>query len=179
MQLLVLDRDGVINVDRADYVKSPEEWTPLPGSLEAVARACHAGYRVVVVTNQSGLARGLFDIDTLNAIHQKMHRAVNAAGGEIEAVFYCPHGPEAGCACRKPRPGLFLEISQRLRRSLEGVPAIGDKLSDVEAARSAGARPMLVRTGLARADAPGAAGLEDVGVYENLAAAVDALLDGR
>jgi D-glycero-D-manno-heptose 1,7-bisphosphate phosphatase len=147
MKLVVLDRDGVINLDSDQYVKSPEEWTPIPGSLEAIARFTQAGFRVVVATNQSGLRRGLFDMATLNAIHDKMHKAVNQLGGRIDAVFFCPHAQDAGCACRKPRPGMLLEIAERFNLALTGVPAIGDSLRDLQAASAAGARPILVLTG--------------------------------
>ena len=147
MKLVVLDRDGVINFDSDQYIKSPEEWAPIPGSLEAIARLSQAGYRVVVATNQSGLGRGLFDMAALNAMHDKMHRAVNQLGGRIEAVFFCPHAQDAGCSCRKPQPGMLLEIARRFNVALAGVPAIGDSLRDLQAAGAAGARPILVLTG--------------------------------
>jgi D-glycero-D-manno-heptose 1,7-bisphosphate phosphatase len=147
LKLVVLDRDGVINVDSAHYIKSPEEWKPIPGSLEAIARFTQAGFRVVVATNQSGVGRGLFDMATLNAMHDKMHRAVNQLGGRIDAVFFCPHAQDAGCACRKPLPGMLIEIAQRFNISLEGIPIIGDSLRDLEAAAAVKALPILVRTG--------------------------------
>ena len=176
MQLIILDRDGVVNEDSAAYIKSPEEWKPIPGSLEAIARLHRAGWHVIVATNQSGIARKLFDSDTLARIHEKMHRSVSDAGGLIDAIFFCPHGPHDNCNCRKPRPGLFLDIARRLRISLQGVPAIGDSLQDLHAAKAAGARPILVRTG------KGAVTLDTydtsivVPVYDNLACAVDDLL---
>jgi D-glycero-D-manno-heptose 1,7-bisphosphate phosphatase len=176
MQLVILDRDGVINEDSADYIKSPEEWIPIPGSLEAIARLHRAGWHVIVATNQSGIARKLFDPDALVRIHEKMRRSVSDAGGLIDAIFFCPHGPHDNCNCRKPRPGLFLDIARRLRISLNGIPAIGDTLQDLHAAKAAGARPILVRTG------KGAATLDTydsaivVPVYDNLACAVDDLL---
>ena len=111
MKLVLLDRDGVINEDSDDYIKSPEEWIPIPGSLEAIARLNREGYKVIVVSNQSGIARGLFDTDMLARIHAKMVEAVRAKGGEVEAVFFCPHGPDGGCRCRKPLPGLFEEVA--------------------------------------------------------------------
>jgi len=173
--LIILDRDGVINYDSDEYIKSPEEWVPIPGSLEAIARLNQAGYQVVVATNQSGLARGYFDIATLDRIHKKMHDALALHGGKVAALFYCPHGPDEGCDCRKPRPGLFEQIARQFTVDLKGVPAIGDSLRDVEAARAVGARPILVRTGkgsrVAQQDVPG-----DVPLYADLAAAVDALL---
>ena len=147
MKLVILDRDGVINFDSDDYIKSPGEWTPIPGSLEAIARLTQAGFRVVVATNQSGLGRGLFDMAALNAMHNKMHKAVGQMGGRIDAVFFCPHAQDAGCTCRKPRPGMLLEIGERFNVALTGVPAIGDSLRDLQAASSAGARPVLVLTG--------------------------------
>jgi D-glycero-D-manno-heptose 1,7-bisphosphate phosphatase len=176
MQLVILDRDGVINEDSDDYIKSPEEWQPIPGSLAAIARLHRAGWRVIVATNQSGVARGLFSIDTLMRIHEKMYRAVSDAGGLIDAVFFCPHHPDDNCLCRKPRPGLLFDIASRLRIDLSGVPLVGDSLRDLEAARAAGATPLLVRTGKGTStlDHPG---LDPaVPVFRDLAAAVDALL---
>ena len=175
MQLVILDRDGVINEDSPDHIKSPEEWQPIPGSLEAIARLNRAGWHVVVATNQSGIARKLYDLDTLVRIHEKMHRAVREAGGQIDAVFFCPHGPQHHCSCRKPAPGLFQDIARRLRIELKGVPAIGDSRRDLQAARAVGARPVLVKTGQ---------GLEtlkqgvdpDVLVFSNLDSAAEALL---
>ena len=176
MKLVILDRDGVINEDSDDYIKSPDEWHPIPGSLAAIARLHRAGWRVVVVTNQSGVARGLFDLDTLMRIHDKMYRAVKEAGGQIDAVFFCPHMPDDNCLCRKPRPGLLLDVASRLKIDLSSVPFIGDTLSDLQAAHSAGARPVLVRTGkgIRTLEHPGLD--PDVPVFRNLASAVDALL---
>lgn len=147
MKLVVLDRDGTINHDSDQYIKSPAEWRPIKGSLEAIARLTQAGFRVVVATNQSGLARGLFDMAALNAIHDVLQRAVLQAGGRIDAIFFCPHAEESGCECRKPRPGMLLEIGKRLNVSLDGVPMVGDSLRDLQAAAAAGARPVLVLTG--------------------------------
>jgi D-glycero-D-manno-heptose 1,7-bisphosphate phosphatase len=146
-RLVILDRDGVINVDSDRFIKHPDEWQAIPGSLEAVALLNQAGFRVVVATNQSGVGRGLFDMVTLNAIHEKMMDALSRVGGRIEAVFFCPHAQNAGCDCRKPAIGMFVEISQRYSMPLSSVPAIGDSLRDLEAARDAGARPILVLTG--------------------------------
>ena len=179
MKLVILDRDGVINYDSVHYIKSPAEWKPLPGSLEAIARLNQAGYRVVVATNQSGVGRGLFDMDTLNAIHEKMHRAVQAVGGRIDAIFYCPHAPDANCDCRKPRPGMFERIAACFNIDLARVHAIGDTLRDVEAAVAAGARPMLVRTGKEEsrpADDQWPAG---VPVFDDLSAAVDFIIQNK
>jgi D-glycero-D-manno-heptose 1,7-bisphosphate phosphatase len=147
MKLVVLDRDGTINHDSDEYIKSPAEWKPIKGSLEAIARLTQAGFRVVVATNQSGLARGLFDMAALNAIHDVLQRAVHQAGGRIDAIFFCPHADESGCECRKPRPGMLLEIGKRLNVPMEGVPVVGDSLRDLQAAAAAGARPVLVLTG--------------------------------
>lgn len=147
MKLVILDRDGVINQDSDAYIKGPEEWKPIPGSLEAIARLNQAGYHVVVATNQSGVGRGLFEVATLNAIHDKMHRALAVVGGRIDAVFFCPHAQDAGCACRKPKPGLLEEIASRFNLSLEKAPAVGDALRDLQAAAAVGATPILVLTG--------------------------------
>jgi D-glycero-D-manno-heptose 1,7-bisphosphate phosphatase len=147
MKLVILDRDGVINQDSGAYVKTPDEWIALPGSLEAIARLSQAGWTVALATNQSGLARGLFDVDTLHAIHTKMHTELARAGGVIDAVFLCPHGPDDGCACRKPLPGMYLEIARRYGVDLDGVPAAGDSLRDLQAAAAAGCQPWLTLTG--------------------------------
>jgi len=175
MKLVVLDRDGVINFDSEQYVKSPEEWTPIPGSLEAIARLTQAGFRVVIATNQSGLGQGLFDMATLNATHDKMHKAVNQLGGRIDAVFFCPHAQDAGCACRKPLPGMLLEIAERYNLALAGVPAIGDSLRDLQAASTAGARPVLVLTGKGAQTLKSGGLPEGTEVYPDLAAAAMAL----
>ncbi|MDO8280990.1 MAG: D-glycero-beta-D-manno-heptose 1,7-bisphosphate 7-phosphatase [Burkholderiaceae bacterium] len=147
MKLVIIDRDGTINADRHDFVKTVDEWVPLPGALDAVARLNHAGWHVVVASNQSGLGRGLFDVGTLNAMHVKMHKLLAAAGGRIEAVFFCPHKSEDDCACRKPKPGLFEQIGERYGVELAGVPAVGDSLRDLQAGVAAGCEPHLVLTG--------------------------------
>ena len=147
MKLIILDRDGTINEDRDDFVKSPDEWVPIAGSLEAIARLNHAGWHTVVATNQSGIARGLFDLATMNAIHAKMNRALAAVGGRIDAVFFCPHGPDDGCSCRKPRPGMLQTIGERYGVAMHETYAVGDSLRDLEAAAAAGCAPHLVRTG--------------------------------
>jgi D-glycero-D-manno-heptose 1,7-bisphosphate phosphatase len=175
MKLVVLDRDGVINADSDQYIKSPEEWTPIPGSLEAIARLTQAGFRVVVATNQSGLARGLFDMAKLNAMHNKMHKAVNQLGGRIDAVFFCAHAQDARCACRKPQPGMLLEIAERYGIALATVPVIGDSLRDLQAASAAGARPMLVLTGKGEKTLKAGGLPEGTAVYQDRAAAALAL----
>ncbi|NDP49100.1 MAG: D-glycero-beta-D-manno-heptose 1,7-bisphosphate 7-phosphatase [Sulfuriferula multivorans] len=176
MKLIILDRDGVINIGSDQFIKSPEEWKPIPGSLEAIARLTREGWRVVVATNQSGLARGLFEMATLNAIHAKMHKAVSQAGGRIEAVFYCPHSADMDCDCRKPRTGLFNEIATRYGRDLIGVPSIGDSLRDLQAAASVGARPFLVRTGKGEKTLQVGGLPENTPVFTNLSEAVEYLL---
>lgn len=147
MKLVILDRDGVINHDSATFIKNPNEWVPIPGSLEAIARLNQHGYRVAVATNQSGIARGYFDMATLNAIHDKMHKALAQVGGRIDAVFYCPHSADMHCECRKPNTGMLEEISQRFNVSLSKVPGVGDALRDLQAFARAGCQPYLVRTG--------------------------------
>ena len=176
MKLVILDRDGVINHDSASYIKSPEEWKPIAGSLEAIALLNQAGYRVLVATNQSGIGRGLFDMATLNAIHDKMHRALSLVGGRVDGIFYCPHANDAGCACRKPRPGLLDEIAKRFGVSLDGVPFIGDSLRDLQAGAAVSAQPVLVLTGKGKkirkdGDLP-----EGTVVHADLAEAVRSLL---
>ena len=176
MQLIILDRDGVINEDSDDFIKSPGEWQPIRGSLEAIARLHRAGWKVIVATNQSGIARRLLDLDTLARIHETMHRRVIESGGLIDAVFFCPHGPDDNCDCRKPKPGLFHAIAARLRTDLQGVPAIGDSLRDIQAARSAGASPILVKTGKGFGTASNPELDHSVPVYDDLYSAVDDLL---
>jgi len=147
MRWVILERDGVINEDAADYIKSPEEWIPLPGSLEAIAQLNRAGFRVALLTNQAGLGRGLFDLAALERVHDKMRKQLAALGGQIEAVFVCPHGPEDGCDCRTPRTGLYERFAREHQVDLRGVVAVGDSLSDLQAAQSVGAEPILVETG--------------------------------
>ena len=176
MKLAILDRDGVVNFDSPAFIKSPEEWRPIPGSLDAITRLNRAGYHVVIASNQSGVGRGLFEMATLNAIHDKMHRALAEVGGRLDAVFFCPHAQEANCNCRKPRAGLLDEIARRFNMSLEGVPVIGDALRDLQAAAAVGAQPVLVLTGKGpRTQREG--GLPPgTRVHASLATAVDALL---
>jgi len=178
MKVIILDRDGVINHDSDAYIKSVEEWIPIAGSLEAIARLNHSGYTVVVASNQSGLARGYFTIETLMAIHKKMDEQLLKKGGKVSAIFYCPHGPDDACDCRKPKPGMLLEIGQRFNVPLKNVVFIGDSISDIEAASNASAKPMLVRTGkgikaekILLAD-----GNKSVPIFDDLAAAVSAIL---
>jgi len=172
MKLVILDRDGVINQDSDQFIKNTTEWKPIPGSLEAIAKLNHAGYRVVVASNQSGIGRGLLDMGALNAINDKMYRVLGQVGGRIDALFYCPHAAEANCDCRKPKPGMFFDIAQRFNVNLAGVPSIGDSLRDLQAAAAAGAQPMLVLTGKG-AKTKAAGGLPDgTPVFADLAEAV-------
>ena len=147
MRWVLLDRDGVINEDSDAYIKSPEEWIPIPGSLEAIALLNRNGYRVAVLTNPSGIARALFDQAMLERIHAKMRGAVEEAGGHIDDIFFCPHGPEDACNCRKPKTGLFQQFARKYGAELKGLPAVGDSLRDVQAAQAVGASPILVETG--------------------------------
>ena len=176
MKLVILDRDGVINEDSDDFIRCPDEFVPLDGSLEAIARLNQAGYRVVIATNQSGVSRGYLDLNTLNEIHDKLHLLLSRVHGKVDGIYYCPHGPDDDCDCRKPKAGLYRQIGQDFNQPLEGVPVIGDSLRDLEAARNVGAKPILVRTGKGRRTLASKVGLEGVDVYENLAEAVDAML---
>ncbi len=179
MKLVILDRDGTINEDSAEFVKTPSEWQPLPGALEAIARLNHAGWHVVVATNQSGLGRGLFDVASLNAMHAKMHTMLAAVGGRVDAIFYCPHAPDEGCRCRKPEPGLFEQIGERYGIDLKGMPAVGDAQRDLVSAVAAGCEPHLVLTGKAAAyrgrPLPEGYPLDTI-VHEDLAAFVEYLV---
>jgi D-glycero-D-manno-heptose 1,7-bisphosphate phosphatase len=176
MKLLILDRDGVINHDSDKYIKSPSEWRPISGSMEAIALLTQNGWRIAVATNQSGIARGLFDMETLNAMHAKMHKAVTHAGGRIEAVFYCPDSADSNSPCRKPNPGMFHAISERFNVTLEDVPAVGDSLRDLQAAKSAGARPILVLTGKGKKTRKERGIPEGTPIFPNLAAVARALV---
>lgn len=176
-KLIVLDRDGVINRDSDAFVKSPEEWIPLDGSIDAIARLSRAGWTVAVASNQSGIARGLFDREALDAMHAKLRRLAEAAGGRVDRIVVCPHGPGDGCDCRKPAPGLLRELAEHYGCSLAGVPVVGDSLRDLEAAFAVGARPILVRTGNgSRTERDLPASLADIERFDNLAAVADFLL---
>lgn len=178
-KLVILDRDGVINFDSAQFIKSPEEWKPIPGSLEAIARLTQSGYKVVVATNQSGVGRGLFDMDTLNRMHQKMHKVAFEVGARIDAVFYCPHTADSKCDCRKPKPGMFKRISETLNVELTGIPAIGDSLRDLQAGAAVGCQPMLVLTGKGEKTQAEGNLPEGTLIFADLAAAVDHLLGAQ
>lgn len=183
MKLIILDRDGVINQDSDEYIKSPDEFIPIPGSLEAIAKLDHAGYTVMVATNQSGLARGLFQIEDLNNMHEKLRRLLSGFGGHISGIIFCPHGPDDNCDCRKPRTGMLKEIAQRCNTSLNGVPIVGDSLRDLQSALDVGARPILVRTGkgertlAAISKMSNAPELSSVPVYDSLSDYVEHLLN--
>ncbi|MBS1270242.1 MAG: D-glycero-beta-D-manno-heptose-1,7-bisphosphate 7-phosphatase [Gammaproteobacteria bacterium] len=178
MRLVILDRDGVINQDSSRHIKTPEQWDPIPGSLEAIARLCRAEYRVAIITNQSGVGRGLYSLDTMNKINMRMFELIRRKGGEVDALLFCPHAPDTGCECRKPKPGLFHELARRSKVNLARTPAVGDSVRDLEAAVAAGARPVLVRTGkgietldaIQRSDDER---IRQVSVYDDLAAFVD------
>ncbi len=175
MKLVILDRDGVINYDSAAFIKTPDEWKPIPGSLEAIAHLTQAGYRVVVATNQSGIGGGLLDMGALNAINDKMCKAAIQAGGRIDAMFFCPHANTDNCNCRKPATGMFKEIADRFGVELNGVPAIGDSLRDLQTAAAVGAIPILVLTGKGKKTKAEGELPENTKIFPNLSAAVDAL----
>ena len=180
-KIIILDRDGVINADNADYIKCATEWLPLPGSIEAICTLCQQGYSVYVATNQSGIGRGLFSLGDYQAINDKMINTVNAGGGKIAGVFYCPHTPDDNCGCRKPKPGLFRQIAAHAGQSIEGVAAIGDSRRDLEASAAAGCRPILIRTGNGRNTEAGLlkTPLDSAGsipVFDDLTAAVASLI---
>lgn len=176
MKLIVLDRDGVINHDSAAFIKTPDEWRPIAGSLNAISRLNQAGFHVIVATNQSGIGRGFFDMAALNAIHDKMHRALAQAGARVDAVFFCPHTADDNCNCRKPKTGMFEDIAHRLNTSLTGVPMVGDSIRDLQAAAAAQAQPLLVLTGNGKKTLRSGALPPATRVYDDLAAAVDTLV---
>lgn len=180
-KVIVLDRDGVINHDSDAYIKSTDEWQPIDGSLEAIAQLNHAGYIVAVASNQSGLARGFFGIETLSAMHQKMDDLLSNVGGRVDAVFYCPHGPDDGCSCRKPKPGMLLDIGQRFNVSLSELVFVGDSITDIKTAQNTLSKAILVRTGKGlKAEKILQSGNEDsVPVYDDLASAVTAILQDQ
>lgn len=178
-KLIILDRDGTINRDSDDYIKSPDEWFPLPGAIEAIARLCQAGWHIAIASNQSGLGRGLFDLATLNQMHEKMNKLLAAAGGRVDAIFFCPHLPQDQCQCRKPLPGLFEQIGERFGVPLHLVHAVGDSLRDAQAAASVGCQTHLVRTGKSehyQGTQPPAHFPETTLVHDNLSAFADWLL---
>jgi D-glycero-D-manno-heptose 1,7-bisphosphate phosphatase len=182
-KLVILGRDGILNLYRDDHVKAPEEWEPVPGALEAVARLNHAGWHTVLATNQSGIGRGLVDMASLNAVHRHMMQLLAEKGGRIDAVFFCPHAPEEECDCRKPLPGLMHQIAIRygLENLMSRVPMVCDTARDLQAAQAAGCEPHLVRTGRAATLSPEqlgiwVGGIDDVQVHADLAAFAEFLL---
>ena len=179
MKLIILDMDGVVNQESDDYIKTEQEWQAIPGSLQAIARLNHNGFHVVTATNQSGLARGKLTLKELNRIHRKMHNHLAQYGGVVDAIFFCPHGPDADCACRKPKPGLFKEIERRLHTPLYGIPVIGDRLTDIQVAQTVGARPMLVRTGKGQQQLDEGLIPDGIPVYDDLAQTTTALLSRK
>ena len=176
MKLVILDRDGVINIDSDKFIKRPEEWKPIPGSLEGIARLNHSGFHVVVATNQSGIGRGLFDMTMLNAINEKMIDALAQVGGRLDAIFYCPHAAEAACNCRKPKSGMFEEIGERFNAPLRGIPSVGDSLRDLQASVAVGAQPMLVLTGKGEKTQAQGGLPEGTQIFPNLGVAVKAII---
>ena len=177
MKLIILDRDGVLNFDSDAFIKSPDEWRPIPGSLEAVARLNQAGYHVVVATNQSGVARGFLNMATLNAIHQKMHDAAQRVGAHFDAVFFCPHASADNCDCRKPKPGMLNTLAKRLNTTMKGVPTVGDSLRDLQSGFVVGCVPYLVLTGKGEQTREAGGLPPGTQILPNLAAVVDRLLD--
>jgi D-glycero-D-manno-heptose 1,7-bisphosphate phosphatase len=174
-RLLVIDRDGVLNAESPHFIKHPDEWIPLPGSMRALGVASHAGFRIFIVSNQSGLARGLFSIDDLHRIHHKLRTEAALHGGVIDAFFFCPHGPEDDCTCRKPLPGLLQAVLQRSGLAAASAIMIGDRESDVQAAQAAGIPMMLVRTGHGAATAERWGAAPPCPVVNDLAAAISLL----
>jgi D-glycero-D-manno-heptose 1,7-bisphosphate phosphatase len=176
MPYIILDRDGVINFDSEHYIKSPDEWHPIPGSLEAIAKLTQQGFKVIIATNQSGVARKLYDLAMLETIHQKLLRSVSDAGGEIAEIFFCPHHPDEKCQCRKPQPGMFHQIAEKYALDLSDVYFVGDSLSDIQAAENAGCKPVLVLTGNGQDTLANNPTIATVRQFDSLAAAADFFL---
>lgn len=174
--LIILDRDGVINHESDEYIKSPEEWVPIKGSLEAIVRLNKAGHKVVVATNQSGVGRGLYTEEMLAKIHLAMERALVHVGGHLDGIFYCPHTPDYHCSCRKPKPGMLLDIAAKFPKDFDDAIFVGDSLRDLQAAQAVDLKAALVMTGNGAATISAAKKLNDIEVYENLADFVDQLL---
>lgn len=177
MKLIILDRDGVINFDSDQFIKSPDEWKPIPGSLEAIARLNQWGWRVVVASNQSGIGRGLFGMDTLNAINEKMVKSLALVGGRLDAIFFCPHAADSTCDCRKPKPGLLRQIAERFNVDLTGMPTVGDSLRDLQAGTAVGCKPYLVLTGKGQKTRLDPALPNGTEIYPDLATCVADLID--
>lgn len=184
MPLVILDRDGVINEDSADFIKSVAEWIPIPGSIDAIAHLSRAGFTVVVATNQSGLGRGLFTVDDLNAMHQRLNTLVEEAGGKLAGIYYCPHRPDEGCVCRKPAPGLLDAIACELEVELKGAVTVGDSLRDLQAGLARGCEPILVRTGKGAGTeasllAADHSVIQNLKVFDSLSSCADFLIQRR
>lgn len=177
MKYIILDRDGVINYDSNNYIKSPDEWIPIPGSLEAIAQLNRAGYHILIATNQSGVARGYYDLETLDKIHEKMQRELAAVGGCIDEIFFCPHHPDEKCTCRKPQPGLFYKMQEKYNLNLSDIYFIGDNLSDVQVARTVGCKPLFVLTGKGEQFIEQYPELKTVNFFQDLAEAVHFILE--
>lgn len=180
-KLIILDRDGVINIESPDFIKTPEEWEPIKGSLEAIGRLSQAGYEIVIITNQSGLGRGLFSANTLAKIHNKMIDYIQQYGGKIQSILFCPHLPDDDCECRKPKDGMYKELASRLNISFSDVYSVGDSVRDLLAAKKAGALPVLVKTGNGKKSVKQISseltlGLNDTPVFDNLSSFTNALL---
>ncbi len=175
---VLLDRDGVINYDSDDFIKSADEWIPIPDSLEAIALLNHHDFKVAVITNQSGLSRGFYNEDTLAEIHNKMHLLTKEKGGEIDSIYYCPHGPDDNCKCRKPMPGLLTDFATEKNMSLYDIYFVGDKLADIQAAVSAGAKPILVKTGKGEKTLDNNPGL-NYPIFENLYDAAEFIISEK
>jgi len=176
MKIVILDRDGVINQDSVHYIKTPNEWIPIPNSLESIARLNQHGFIVVIATNQSGIGRGLFDIETMNAINKKMLGLLSHVGGHIDSIFYCPHTADANCKCRKPKSGMLEEISMRYGINLKNVPAVGDATRDLVAYNSIGAQPILVKTGKGEETLESNTYPKNTWIFNNLSEVVDKIL---
>jgi len=176
LKLIILDRDGVVNYDSDNYIKSVEEFIPLPGSIDAIARLNKAGYKVAIATNQSGIARGYYNVDTLNAMHHKLSAELSKVDGHIDYIAFCPHGPDDHCNCRKPLTGLLEQIAHHFNTKLTNVPVVGDSLRDLQSAQAVGASPMLVESGKGERTIAKGKGIEGIPLFTDLAAAVDNLI---
>lgn len=173
MTYIILDRDGVINHDSEHYIKTPDEWLPIPGSLEAIAQLNRQGYRILIATNQSGVARGFYDLEMLDAIHEKFVRELAAVGGYVEEIFFCPHHPDEGCECRKPKPGLFYAMKKKYPIHFADTYFIGDSFSDIQVAEEVGCKPLLVLTGKGELTLKKHPEVQSTPTFANLASAVD------
>ncbi len=176
MKLIILDRDGVINEDSDNYIKSPDEWVPIPGSLESIGKLSKNDFKVIIITNQSGIGRKIFPIEMLHAIHKKMNMHLSQFGGLIDGIFFCPCTPEKNCNCRKPKSGLYNDVSNRFQISLKNVFCVGDKITDIQAADNAGAIPILVRTGKGKEEIDGGLIPKHIAIYDDLASFVNKII---